>query len=125
IRNEEDCTLIEMKSYTLERQYGCGAGAVEAEYILGAIPNELTINIPTPGADAKVNLDLAFVGMEVDYNNTTDGVYSGTRVSSLNEGFFGTSLNVYQNKLAILDPTTLNPTALVAYLSEATITVNN
>jgi hypothetical protein len=125
IRNEEDCTLIRMKSYTLERQYGCGAGNVEAEYILGSIPNELTINIPTPGADAKVNLDLAFVGMEVDYRNVTDGVYVGTRVSSLNEGFFGTSLNVYQNKLAVLDPATLNPTALVAYLSEATITVNN
>lgn len=125
IRNEEDCTLIKMKSYALERQIGCGAGLVEAEYVLGSVPNELTINIPTPGADAKVNFDLAFVGMAVDYRDATTGVYSGTRVSSLNEGFYGTSLNVYQNKLAVIDPATLNPTALVAYLTEATITVNN
>jgi Phage tail tube protein len=125
VRNEEDCTLIKTKSYTLERQLGCGAGQVEAEYIKGAIPNEMTINIPTPGADAKVNIDMSFVGMEIDYRDKTTGVYSGTRVASLNEGCFGTSLNVYQNKLAIVDPATLNPTALVAYLSEATITINN
>lgn len=125
IRNEEDCSLIKMKSYTLERQYGCGVGIVEAEYVKGAIPNEVTIHIPTPGADAKVNLDLTFVGMEVDYRDKATGVYTGTRLSSLNEGFFGTSLNVYQNKLAVVDPLTLNPTALVAYLSEATITINN
>lgn len=125
IRNEEDCTLIKMKSYQLERQYGCGAGQVEAEYVIGAIPNEMTINIPTPGADAKVNIDLAFVGMEVAYRDKVTGVKTGTRTASLNEGFFGTSLNVYQNKLAIVDPATLNPTALVAYLSEATITINN
>lgn len=125
VRNEEDCTLITTKSYTVERQYGCGAGEVEAEYIQGSIPNELTINFPTPGADAKVNIDLTFVGMEVDYRDAITGVYTGTRVSSLNEGFFGTSLNVYQNKIAVVDPATLNPTALVAYLSEATITVAN
>ena len=125
IRNEEDCTLIKMKSYTLERQYGCGAGQVEAEYVLGSIPNEMTINIPTPGADAKVNIDLAFVGMEVAYRDKATGVMTGTRTASHNEGFFGTSLNVYQNKLAVVDPLTLNPTDLVAYLSEATITINN
>lgn len=125
VRNEEDCTLIKMRSYTLERQIGCGAGEVQAEYVRGAVPNELTINIPTPGADAKVNFDMAFVGMEVDYRDDAEGVYDGTRVGSLNEGFFSTGLNVYQNKLAVIDPSTLNPTDLVAYLSEATITVSN
>lgn len=125
VRNEEDCTLITQRSFTLERQYGCGAGDAEAEYILGAVPNELTINLPTPGADAKVNLDLTFVGMEVDYRDSGEGVLTGTRLSSLNEGAFGTSLNVYQNKISVLDPTTLNPSALVSYLSEATITVAN
>lgn len=125
VRNEEDCTLINTKSYTLERQYGCGAGEVEAEYVQGAIPNELTINIPTPGADAKVNFDLTFIGMTVSYRDTVAGVMTGTRVGSHNEGFFSTGLNVYQNKISVLDPATLNPTALVAYLSEATITVAN
>lgn len=125
VRNEEDCTLIKMRSYTMERQYGCGAGQVEADYITGSVPNEMTINIPTPGADAKVNIDVAFVGMGVSERSQAEGVLAGTRVSTLDEGFFSTGLNVYQNKIAIVDPLTLNPSALVSYLSEATITVTN
>lgn len=125
VRNEEDCTLIKMRSYTMERQYGCGAGQVEADYITGSVPNEMTINIPTPGADAKVNVDVSFVGMGVTERSQVEGVMAGTRVGSLGEGFFSTGLNVYQNKIAIVDPATLNPSSLVSYLSEATITVTN
>lgn len=125
VRNEEDCSLIKTRSYQIERQYGCGAGQVEAEYITGSVPNELTIHVPTPGADAKVNLDLTFMPMQVDYRTATDGVKAGTRVSAKEEGFFSTSFHVYQNKLNVIDPTTLNPTPLVGYISESTITINN
>ncbi|HWT40491.1 MAG TPA: phage tail tube protein, partial [Dongiaceae bacterium] len=125
VRNEEDCTLIKRRSYQIERQYGCGAGTVEAEYLTGSVPNEMTIHVPTPGADAKVNVDLTFMPMLVDYASVDDGVKAGTRVTALEEGFFSTSFHVYQNKLNVIDPTTLNPAPLVGYVSESTITINN
>lgn len=124
IRNESDCTLIKARSYTLERQYGCGDEA-EAEYVKGASANQLTITVPTPAADAKVTVDLAFIGTGSFERDATEGVLDGTRVTALNEACFKPGLDVYQHKLAVIDETTLNPTPLVAYNSEVSLVINN
>jgi hypothetical protein len=124
IRNEEDCALIKPRTYTQERQYGCGA-TVSAEYVVKAAPNQLTITVPSPGADAKVTVDLGFIAGTSYERTVAEGLLSGTRVPALNEPCFKPGLDVYQHKLAVVDPTTLNPTALVSYNSELSLVINN
>lgn len=125
IRNESDCALIKSRTYTQERQYGCGEGEAEADYVTGAAANQLTLTIPTPGADAKITTDLAFIGAQSFERTAEEGLLEGARVVAMNEPCFKPGLDVYQHKLAVIDETTLNPTALVGYTSEASLVINN
>jgi hypothetical protein len=128
IRNEDDPTLIKSRSWTLERQYGAGAGA-QSDGVRGWSPNQLTITVPTPGADAKVTVDLTGIGTSSFERTVGEGVYAGgagsTIRGALNEPCFKPGLDVYQHKLAVIDETTLNPTGLVAFNSEGTLVINN
>lgn len=124
IRNEDDCTLIKTRTYHQERQYGCGENA-EADYITKAAPNQLTITVPTPGENAKVTVDLTFIGGTSFERTVAEGILDGTRIPALNEPCFKPGLDVYQHKMAVVDETTLNPTALVSYNSELSLVINN
>ncbi len=128
IRNEDDPSLITQRSYTLERQYGAGLTA-ESDGVRGWTPNQLTISIPTPGADAKVTCDLTGIATSSFERTAEEGVLAGsdgtTIVGALNEPVFKPGLDVYQHKLAVIDELTLNPTALVGYNSEGTLVINN
>lgn len=126
VRNEDDCELIKEITFTHERQYGCGVGA-EAEYTQGDYANQLTLTVPTPAADAKVTVDLGYIGLTSFERTADEDLLSDgdVRVSAMNEPAFKPGLDVYQQKLAIVDPTTLNPTALVAYSSQSSLTINN
>jgi hypothetical protein len=124
IKNEDDCDLIKMRSFTFERQYGCGAGQ-EAEYVGGAVANQITLNIPTPGADAKVNIDLAYIATTSYERTEAEGVLAGDRIAALNEPAYKPGVNVYRNRLAVVDPVTLNPTPLVAYNQQMSLVINN
>jgi hypothetical protein len=128
IRNEDDCTLITERTWTLERQYGCGVDA-QSDYVTKWTPNQITVTVPTPGADAKVTVDIAGIAGASGERTTTEGVLTGLAgasvVSALNEPCFKPGLDVFQHKLAVIDETTLNPTSLVAYNSEASLVINN
>jgi hypothetical protein len=124
IKNEDDCERIKMRSYTFERQYGCGADQ-EAEYVGGAVANQLTLNIPTPGADAKVNVDLAYIATTSYERTAEEGILAGTRIGAANEPAYKPGINVYRNRIAVVDPVTLNPTALVAYNQQMSLVINN
>lgn len=125
LRNEDNPELIKRRSYQLERQLGINSdvGALaQAEYVEGAIPNELAVNIPQ--AD-KLNADLSFIGMNTTYRDSATGPKSGTRVAALGETAINTSSDVFRIRLSTVDPLNLSPAALVGYLSEANIKVNN
>lgn len=125
IKNEDDCALIKQRSFTMERQYGCGVGNVEAEYVGGCVANQITINVPTPGADAKVNVDVAYIATRSYERTEAEGILAGTRVLALNEPVYKPGINVYRNRLAVIDETTLNPTGLVAFNQSLTMVINN
>lgn len=129
VKNEQDCALIKRKSWTCERVYGCGTDA-QSEFVTGAVPNQVTITVPTPGADAKVNMDFAFIGMgsgERLGSASSEAVLSagGVTVPARKEGAIKPGLDVYSARLSVVDATTLNPTSLVAYTADATIVINN
>lgn len=122
LRNQSNPANIITRTYNVERQLGNDGSGIQSEYLTGAVANEFTLNIPQ--AD-KLNADLAFVAMNNEFRTGVTGVKSGTRVASLSEAAFNTSSNVFRIKLNIIDPLTLQPTPLFAYVTEGTITINN
>jgi hypothetical protein len=125
LKNETGTDIVR-RTYNIERQLGAPDDAlpaqIQSEYLIGAVPNELTINVPT--AD-KAMLDLAFVAMDVEQRTGATGVKSGTRITQAEESAFNTSSNVPLINLAIVSNTDENPTPLFVFAEEMSITINN
>jgi hypothetical protein len=121
IRNAKTASEIVRRTYTIERQLGEDADGTQAEYLVGACPNEITINVPET---AKATVDATFVAMDEDTRTGAEGLYDGTHVDPLGEDAYNTSSNLVVARLAIVDGT-LNPTALFAYATELKLVINN
>lgn len=122
IRNEKDPSLIKRRSYNLERQLGNDGDGTQSEYLLGAIPNEFTLNVPQ--AD-KMNADLTFVAMDNVQRTGAQGLKAGTRIGALGEDAFNTSSDIYRLRMNVVDPNALNNSALFGYVSELNLSINN
>ena len=115
-------TLIKRRSFNLERSLGQDDDGTQSEYLIGAIPNEFTLNIPTT---SKMNADMSFVAMDNNLRTGLEGLKSGDRIGNPNEDAFNTSSDLYRIKMSVVDPVTLNPTSLFGFVSEASIAINN
>lgn len=125
IRNEKEPALIKRRSYSLERTLGEGEEGTQAEYLDGAVANELTLNIPQGD---KLNVDMSYVACENNYvtGKTGDTLRAGSRVPLTgNASAFNTSSDVYRMKMAVIDPANSNPGSLFGYVTEASISINN
>lgn len=126
LKNEEDPDLIVRYSSVMERTLGRDADGVQSEYLTGAVASELTWNSPLANL---VNIDMAYIGQKADLRTGALGPLtaraSNTVVRALGEDAFNTSSNVYRLRMAMVDPATLNPTALFARVTEWTGTINN
>jgi len=126
LKNENTSTLIQRRTYNLERTLGAPDGAspsaIQSEYLVGAVPSELVMNFS--GQD-KVNLDMNFVATDHETRDAATGVKSGTRPTLAADDAFNTSSDFTRLKMHVLDPTDSNPTALFAYLTDFSITINN
>jgi len=123
IQTEGNPDLIKRRSYQLERTLGRNAANEQlAEYIIGAVPNEFTLNVAQ--AD-KVTFDLTFVG--TDTESAKNGVLkSGLRPApSQDDDAFNTSSDFSRIKMSVVDETASNPVALFAFVTDLTLTVNN
>lgn len=123
LRNEKDPSLIVQKTIQLERTLGNDGDGVQAEYLPGAFANELTLTVPM---EDKATVDVSFVAMDNEQRDGTEGVKDGTRVDALGEDCFNTSSNVYRSRIAPRTAGgTINQSNAFAYVSEATIVINN
>lgn len=123
LRNESNPALIKRRSYQLERTLGPDpVSGTMSEYLTGAVPNELTINIPQ--AD-KITLDLSFVGLDNEQRTGPTGVKAGTRPALTNTDAFNTSSDIPRIKLALADSTHSSIARLFAFGTEASISINN
>jgi hypothetical protein len=128
IRNEQTLATIIGRTYQIERQLGSGATSTQAEYVIGSVPDSVTLNIPAPsGADSKLNVDMSFIGCNVEYRSgdVSDEIKAGTRVATLGEKAFTTSKGIYASKIAINSTTTSNPTSLFGYITDGNIAISN
>jgi hypothetical protein len=127
LKNESDQTLQVRRTYQLERSLGAPDNTqpseIQAEYIEGWTPNELTFNFAT--AD-KVTVDLSGVGTNVSTIDGPTALKTGSRPALVSGDAFNTSNDITRLKLAVLDRTAgSNPTALFAFLTEFTVVINN
>lgn len=122
LQNETDTNLIKRRTYQLERSLGRDDNGVQSEYLLGAVPNELTINIPQ--AD-KITIDMGFIAVDNEQRNGTQGLKGGTRATLGPADAFNTSSDFSRIKLGIVDPEDSAVSPLFAFATEMTITLNN
>lgn len=126
LKNQADPTLQVRRTYQLERTLGAPddtlPSEIQAEYIEGAVPSEFSFNIPT--AD-KLIADLSFVGIDNTQIDGPTSLKSGTRPSIEEADAFNTSSDFSRIKMNIHSDTDENPTALFAFLTELTLTINN
>jgi len=126
VLKNELAALIKRRSYNFERTLGAPDGAltaeIQAEYLEGQVPGEVTFNIPT--ADI-MTADLSFMGTN---SSTIDGPTSlktGNRPSLVETDAFNTSSDFSRIKLAAVSSSNEAPDPLFAFASDITITLNN
>jgi hypothetical protein len=126
VRNEDDPDFIVRYSSVIERTIGRDNDGMQSEYLQGAVPHEMKWNSQLSNL---VHLDLSYVAQHSSFRVGVDGPLSArasnTRDKALGEEAFNTSSNVYRLRMAVVDPTTLNPTPLFARVTEWTGTFNN
>lgn len=123
LKNESNTSLIKRRTYQIERTLGLDANGTMSEYVTGAVPNELHIQIRQ--AD-KITTELAFVGMDTEQRTGAQGVKAGTRTALVSEAAFNTSSDFSRIKMHIISTTgNVNPTPIVGYLTELTINLKN
>ena len=123
LKNEKTANLIKRRTYQAERILGQDDNGTMSEYVTGAVPNELKINLKQ--AD-KVTMDFAFVACDHELRDGTVGVKSGTRPTAVTgDACFNTSSDFSRLKLHKVVAGDACPNALFSYLSDMTLTVNN
>lgn len=122
LRNESDPALIRRGTVQLERTLGQDADGVMSEYLIGAVANELTINVAQ--AD-KVTIDMGFVACDVEQRTGLVGVKAGARPTLRATDAFNTSSDFRRIKLASVSELDGAVTPLFGFATDLSITVNN
>lgn len=121
VRNEPDPANIVRRTYHVERTLGSDDDGVMSEYLTGAVPNELTLNVAQ--AD-KVTVDLTFVACDNEQRTGAQGVKAGTRPTMAPEEAINTTSDVSRIKLSLVSADA-SPLPLFAFATDLTLTINN
>lgn len=125
LRNESGASIVR-RSYNVERLLGAPDDAfpaqIQSEILIGAVPNEFTLNVPSA---ELLNADISFVATD---NVQRDGP-TGPKQTGVLDPFtakeFNTSSDISRIRLSTVSDTDPAPTALFAFVTEATININN
>lgn len=127
LKNENTADLIKRKSYCFERTLGKDLSETtsgdknQAEYISGAVLGEFSLEVKQ---GEMLNADLSFTATNNEY--VTGTLKSNAKVTpSLGESGINTSSDIRSIRLSLVDSTKSTSTPLFAYVTEASIEVNN
>lgn len=125
LRNETG-SLIKRRSYNVERLLGAPDDAfpsqIQSEVLKGAVPNEFTLNVPSA---ELVNVDFSFVATDNEQREGSVGPKQSSVRTFGTAKEYNTSSDVGRIRLAIVSQSDEAPSALFAYVTEATISINN
>ncbi len=120
--NAKTAGEIVCRSYQLERQLGNDGSGIQSEVLVGCGANEFTMNMPV---GSKLTADLGFVSLDSEERTGTQGLKAGNRHAALGEDPYNTSSNLFRLRMAVIDPASLNPTPLFAFVEEFSLAINN
>lgn len=119
-------SLIVRRSYNVERQLGAPDTSTpsqfQAEYLVGAFGNEMTINIEQ--AD-KINVDFSFVALDNQQRTAAEGLKAGDRMTIEEADAYNTSTDFNSMRLALFNGADEAPDPLFAHILDLAVTVNN
>jgi len=124
LKNESTPANIVRRTYHLERILGAPDDAssdVQSEVIEGATPSEMVINIPQA---ALANVDMNFIGVDNSQYAAGNELQSSVQEFESTD-IINTSSDFSRLKMAIYVAGSEAPSDLFAYITEATITINN
>jgi len=125
LRNETGA-LIKRRTYNIERMLGAPDDAlpaqIQSEVLKGAVPNEVALNIPQ--ADLA-SVDFTFVATDNEQRDGATGPKQTNVIEPAPASEYNTSSDIGRIRLATVSNVDEAPTALFAYVTEATININN
>jgi hypothetical protein len=125
LKNEVGTAIVE-RTYQLERTLGAPDTSfptqLQAEYLVGAYANQMTITASTA---SKLEADMSFVALDSETRTSTDGLKAGTRPTLADADLLNTSSDISRIKLAVVTDGESAPSPLFAIASELTIEINN
>lgn len=125
LRNETGA-LIKRRSYNIERTLGAPDDAapaqIQSEVLKGAVPNEVSFNIPQ--ADLA-SVDITFVATDNEQRDGATGPKQTGVLDPATASEYNTSSDIGRIRLAVVSNVDEAPIALFAYVTEATISINN
>ena len=125
LRNEAG-SLIVRRSYNLERTLGAPdadlPAQIQSEVVVGAVGNEFTLNVPS--ADL-LNVDMTFVATDNVQRDGATGPKQTGVLAPVAASEYNTSSDVGRIRLATVSAVDENVTALFAFITEGTVTINN
>ena len=122
IKNESTPALIKRRTLQIERQLGDDGGGTQSEYLVGAVANELTMNISQ--AD-KITTDLSFIAVDNEQRTGAVGLKVGSRPTLVDSAAFNTSSDITRIKLSLVSATDPAPTPLFAFATEMSLSIKN
>lgn len=125
LRNETGA-LIKRRSYTVERLLGAPDDSfpaqIQSEHIRGAVPSEFTLNIPTANL---VNVDFSFLAIDHLQRDGATGPLQTSVQAPQRAPVFNTSSDFSRIKMQVVSNVNEAPSSLFAFITEATININN
>lgn len=134
LKNEALPAFQVRRSYTIERTLGApdpqnNPSILQAEYLEGAVPNELTVNVSTA---AKVTYDMSFMACtkaEIGGNSTILSTLAvnggGSAPTASYEDVFNTTSHVNRARMSVVSASDSYPTSLFAELTELKVVLKN
>lgn len=125
LRNETG-SLIVRRTYNVERTLGAPDDAspndIQSEVLIGAVPNEFTLNVPQA---ELANVDISFVATDNQQRDSTTGEKQSSVQTFRAASEYNTSSDVGRIRLATVSTSDEAPDALFAYVTEITLSINN
>jgi len=125
LKNETGASIVR-RTYQFERSLGAPDDAspaqIQGEYVVGAVASQLTMNIATA---SKLITTIDYIGTDHETVTGVTGLKSGNRPALVESDAFNTSSDFSRIKLSEVVAGDEAPTPLFAFVTDATITIDN